>query len=104
MGFSVGHNMVTELALVAERRAVTMCGKLSYERRCQEKNSCPSPQGRRGCGDLHPARLILGGVFGLAAWDGRAFQRRSQPQLLVPNRRFHEAVALDAIRFRSYAS
>ncbi len=49
-------------------------------------------------------RFIPGGVFGLAAWDGRAFQRRSQPQLLVPKRRFHEAVALDAIRFRSYAS
>src|ERR1039458_9295039 len=27
----------------------------SYERGCQEKNTSPSPPGRRGCGDLHPA-------------------------------------------------
>jgi hypothetical protein len=40
----------------------------------------------------------------LAAWDRRVIQRRCQPQLLVPTRRFHEAVTLDAIRFRSYAS
>jgi hypothetical protein len=36
--------------------------------------------------------------------DRRAFQRRYQPQLLVPTQRFHEAVALDANRLRSYAS
>ena len=49
-------------------------------------------------------RLIPRGVVGLAALDRRAFQRRCQPQLLVPTRRFHEAVVLDAIRLRSYAS
>lgn len=49
-------------------------------------------------------RLIPGGVVGLAALDRRVFQRRCQPQLLVPTQRFHKAVVLDAIRFRSYAS
>ena len=49
-------------------------------------------------------RLIPGGVVGLSALDRRAFQRRCQPQLLVPTQRFHEAVVLDAIRLRSYAS
>jgi hypothetical protein len=49
-------------------------------------------------------RLILGRVIGLAASARRRFQRRCPPQLLVPTRRFHEAVVLDAIRFRSYAS
>jgi hypothetical protein len=34
----------------------------------------------------------------------RDFQRRAQPQLLIPTHRFHETVALDAIRSRSYAS
>jgi hypothetical protein len=48
--------------------------------------------------------LMLRGVISLAAWDRRVIQRRCQPQLLVPTRRFHEAVTLDAIRFRSYAS
>jgi hypothetical protein len=49
-------------------------------------------------------RLILRRVIGLAALARRRFQRRCQPQLLVPTRRFHEAVVLDAIRLRSYAS
>jgi hypothetical protein len=35
----------------------------------------------------------------LAALDRRAFQRRCQPQLLVPTQRFHKTVVLDAIRF-----
>ena len=34
--------------------------------------------------------LILGGVIGLVALVRRTFPRRSQPQLLVPTRRFHE--------------
>ena len=50
------------------------------------------------------SHLILRGVIGLAALDRRAFQRRYQPQLLVPTRRFHDVVVLDAIRLRSYAS
>ena len=49
-------------------------------------------------------RLIPRGVVGLAALYRRAFQRRCQPQLLVPTKRFHEAVVLGAIRLRSYAS
>jgi len=44
-------------------------------------------------------RLILGRVMAC-----RSLQRRCQPQRLVPTRRFHEVVVLDAIRFRSYAS
>ena len=39
-----------------------------------------------------------GGALGFAALDRRVFQRRNQPQLLVPTQRFHEAVALDAVR------
>ena len=49
-------------------------------------------------------RIILRRVIGLAALARRAFLRQCQPQLLVPTQRFHEAVVLDAIRFRSYAS
>jgi hypothetical protein len=49
-------------------------------------------------------RIILRRVIGLAALARRAFLRQCQPQLLVPTPRFHEAVVLDAIRFRSYAS
>ena len=48
--------------------------------------------------------LIYRGVFGLIALTCRRFLRQCQPQLLVPTRRFHAAVALDAVRFRSYAS
>ena len=43
-------------------------------------------------------RLILGRVIGLDALARHRLQRRCQPQLLVPTRRFHEAVVLDAIR------
>ena len=48
--------------------------------------------------------LILRGVIGLAALARRTFQRQHQPQLLVPTKRFHDVVVLDAIRLRSYAS
>jgi hypothetical protein len=48
--------------------------------------------------------LLLRGVIGLAALARRSFQRQYQPQLRVPTQRFHKAVVLDAIRFRSYAS
>jgi hypothetical protein len=43
-------------------------------------------------------------VIGLAALARRTFQRQHQPQLLVPTKRFHDVVVLDAIRLRSYAS
>jgi hypothetical protein len=38
-------------------------------------------------------------LVGLVALACRTFSWQSQPQLLVPTRRFHAAVALDAIRF-----
>jgi hypothetical protein len=46
-------------------------------------------------------RLILRRVIGLDALARHRLQRRYQPQLHVPTRRLHEAVVLDAIRFRS---
>src|ERR1039457_3907186 len=76
----------------------------SYERGCQEKKILPAPQEDARVVTCIQPHLILRGVIGLAVLDRRVFQRRCQPQLLVPTRRFHEAVTLDAIRFRSYAS
>ncbi len=76
----------------------------SYERGCQEKTFPPAPREDAGVVTYIQPHLILKGVLVLAAFARRAFQRRCQPQLLIPTRRFHEAVALDAIRFRSYAS
>src|ERR1700680_378627 len=84
--------------------------KSSYERRCQEKKILPAPQEDAGvvtCIQPHlMPRLIFihRGVVGLVALARRRFQRRCQPQLLVPTQRFHETVALDAVRLRSYAS
>jgi hypothetical protein len=49
-------------------------------------------------------RLPIRGAFDFSAFARRDFQRRCQPQLLVLIRRFHETVALDAVRFRSYTS
>ena len=74
------------------------------ERGCQEKTFLPAPREDAGVLTYIQPHLILKGVLVLAAFARRAFQRRCQPQLLIPTRRFHEAVALDAIRFRSYAS
>ena len=48
--------------------------------------------------------LLIRGAFDFSALARRGFQRRGQPQLLVPTHWFHETVALDAIQFRSYAS
>src|ERR1700693_792722 len=76
----------------------------SYERGCQEKKLLPAPRRDAGVVICIQPRLILGGVIGLAALARRTLQRRCQPQLLVPTQRFHEAVALDALRSRSYAS
>jgi hypothetical protein len=80
----------------------------SYERGCQGKKILPAPQEDAGvvtCIQPHLIPyLILRGVIGLVALDRRAFQRRCQPQLLVPTQRFHDVVVLDAIRLRSYAS
>src|ERR1022692_4227513 len=76
----------------------------SYERGCQEKKILPAPREDADVVTCIQPRLIPGGVVGLAALDRRAFQRQCQPQLLVPTQRFHKAVVLDAIRFRSYAS
>src|ERR1700694_6066547 len=73
-----------------------------WEKGCQEKNSSPSPRGRRGCGDLHPAPSRSSRVFGLGRVGSSRIPAPSQSQLNVPTRRFHEAVALDGSR--SYAS
>src|ERR1700730_10084644 len=70
----------------------------SYERGCQGKKLLPAPREDAGVVTCIQPRLILRGVVGLAALARRRLQRRCQPQLLVPTRRFHEAVALDAIR------
>jgi hypothetical protein len=48
-------------------------------------------------------RLVLGRMIGSAALTPRRFTA-AMPTPVVPTRRFHEAVVLDAIRFRSYAS
>jgi hypothetical protein len=63
---------------------------LSYERGCQGKNILPVPLEDAGVvtciqPDLIPRHIfILRGVVGLSALDRRVFQRRCQPQLLVP--------------------
>src|ERR1039458_3192421 len=76
----------------------------SYERGCQGKKLLPAPREDAGMVTYIQPHHTLRGVIGLAALARRAFQRRGQPQLLVPTRRFHEAAVLDAIRLRSYAS
>src|ERR1039458_6875589 len=78
--------------------------RASYERGCQGKKLLPAPREDAGMVTYIQPHHTLRGVIGLAALARRAFQRRGQPQLLVPTRRFHEAVVLDAIRLRSYAS
>ena len=70
----------------------------------KEKSFSPPLRGDAGMVTYIQPHHTLRGVIGLAALARRAFQRRGQPQLLVPTRRFHEAAVLDAIRFRSYAS
>src|SRR6202035_999266 len=66
----------------------------SYEKGCQEKKLLPAPLRDAGVVTyIQPhliPNLILRGVVGLAALGRRTFQRRCQPQLLVPTRRFHE--------------
>jgi hypothetical protein len=72
----------------------------SYERGCQEKKILPAPQEDAGVVTCIQPDLILRlilihrGVIGLATLARRRFQRRYQPQLLVPTRRFHEAVVV----------
>jgi hypothetical protein len=66
----------------------------SYEKGCQGKNLLPAPLRDAGVvtyiqPHLTP-HLILRGVIGLVALARRTFPRQSQPQLLVPTRRFHE--------------
>src|ERR1700694_656904 len=62
----------------------------SYERGCQEKRLLPAPRRDAGVVTYIQPRLVLGRVIGLAALARRRFQRRCQPQLLVPTRSFHE--------------
>ena len=67
----------------------------SYERGCQGKKLLPAPREDAGMVTYIQPHHTLRGVIGLAALARRAFQRRGQPQLLVPTRRFHEAVVLE---------
>jgi hypothetical protein len=78
----------------------------SYERGCQEKKILPAPPEDAGVVTCIQPHLILihRGVVGLVALARCRFQQRCQPQLLFPTQGFHEAVALDAVRSRSYAS
>src|ERR1035437_8874782 len=62
----------------------------SYERGCQGKKLLPAPREDAGMVTYIQPHHTLRGVIGLAALARRAFQRRGQPQLLVPTRRFHE--------------
>src|ERR1039457_902159 len=95
MSVRFGHQI--QIAVVTSRY------RSSYERGCQGKKLLPAPREDAGMVTYIQPHHTLRGVIGLAALARRAFQRRGQPQLLVPTRRFHEAV-LDAIRLRSYAS
>src|ERR1035438_2589908 len=67
---------------------------VSYEKGCQVKNLLPAPLGDAGVVTyIQPhliPHLILRGVIGLVALARRTFPRQTQPQLLVPTRRFHE--------------
>jgi hypothetical protein len=70
-----------------------------------KEKTLPSPLGGdAGVVTYIQPRILLRRVIGLAALARRMFQRQRQSQLLVPTQRFHEAVVLDAIRLRSYAS
>jgi hypothetical protein len=64
-----------------------------------KRNIFPSPRHRGGSRLIgsSPAPLATRG-FGFDRLK-RAAERRVQSQLMVPNRLFHEAVALDAIQF-----
>jgi hypothetical protein len=76
----------------------------SYERGCQEKRLLPAPRRDAGVVTYIQPRYIFARVIGATASARRRLQRRCQPQLFIPTRRFHEAMVLDAVRFRSYAS
>ena len=76
----------------------------SCERGCQEQILSPPLAGNQGVVTYIQPCLLIRGAFDFSALVRRGFQRRGQPQLLVPTHRFHETVALDAIQFRSYAS
>jgi len=72
------------------------------------KKHIPAPLGDAGVVtyiQLHfIPHLILRGVTGLVALARRTFPRRWQPSCLSPLDGFMKLVALDAVRFRSYAS
>ena len=70
----------------------------------KEKILSPPLAGNQGVVTYIQPCLLIRGAFDFYALARRGFQRRGQPQLLVPTHRFHETVALDAVQFRSYAS
>jgi hypothetical protein len=63
---------------------VQRCRQLS-EPTPAEKILSPPLQGQVDVVTYIQPHLILRGVIGLSALDRRAFQRRYQPQVLVPN-------------------
>jgi hypothetical protein len=70
----------------------------------KKKILSPPLAGNQGVVTYIQPCLLIRGAFDFSALARRDFQRRGQPQLLVPTQRFHVAVALGAIRYRSYAS
>jgi hypothetical protein len=71
----------------------------------KKKILSPPLAGNQGVVTYIQPCLLIRGAFDFTALDRRAFQRRCQPQLLVPTHRFHKTVVLDArLRFRGYAS
>ena len=54
-----------------------------------ERKNEIEPRGHELVDCIQPC-LLIRGAFGITALDRRVFQRRCQPQLLVPTRRFHE--------------
>ena len=88
MGFSVGHNMVTELALVAERRAVTMCGKLLKSMVARDGGEPPTPAFSGSLNNLTdsrwPPKFLRSrerhANRGLKSWVQKQAQKAPQPQ------------------------
>jgi hypothetical protein len=73
-----------------------------------EKKHLPAPLGDAGVVTyIQPhliPHLIVRGVIGLVALARRIFPRRCNPSCVSQLDGFMESVALDAVRFRSYAS
>jgi hypothetical protein len=69
----------------------------------KEKILLRSLRGDPGVATCIQPCLVLRGGFGFS-FGRRVWQRRCQPQWLIPTQQFHGTVVLDAILLRSYAS